>query len=234
MERPSDDRHVGNYEKLAYYYDELLQDEEALPLWLEKIEALHPEHILELASGSALITGILEEKGYDITASDISEDMKEASKNNYRGDYLLLDMTDFSLEKRFDLIFAIVDSVNYLDREGFLSFLRCSYEHLEEGGHLLFDMHSVKRLEEFEEEYIEEGIVSGVPYFWSILSDPDESILQEHFTFYEKDRMIQEDHLQYVYPIEDVRKMMEETGFTVRVYEDFIEDEKVMMIGEKV
>ena len=38
MEGSANSRAVSNYEMLARYYDELLQDEEALSLWLEYIE----------------------------------------------------------------------------------------------------------------------------------------------------------------------------------------------------
>ena len=119
---------------LAEYYDALLQDEEALSLWLDYIEKEPFSTVLELASGSGVMAGILKKKGYEITASDISEKMKEVSVKNYDGEYLLLNMTDYHLDKKYDLILCICDSINYLYEEELSSFFRCAYEHLNENG----------------------------------------------------------------------------------------------------
>ena len=82
----------------------LLQDEEALSLWLKYIEEEPFTSVLELASGSGVMAGILKRKGYDITASDISEKMKEVSAKNYDGEYLILNMTDYHLNKKYDAL----------------------------------------------------------------------------------------------------------------------------------
>ncbi|MBQ6478252.1 MAG: class I SAM-dependent methyltransferase [Erysipelotrichaceae bacterium] len=230
MERSANSRNVENYEMLAEYYDALLQDEEALSLWLRYIEEEPFLSVLELASGSGVMAGILKKKGYDITASDISPKMKEASFKNYDGEYLLLNMTNYHLNRKFDLILCICDSINYLYEEELDDFFRCAYEHLNKNGRLLFDMHHIKRLEEFKDQYIEEGYVCGIPYQWTIQSEPEEREISEHFTFYTDEGMIQENHNQNVFEIKDVVKHMDDM-FRVRYIEDFIEDEKVLIVG---
>ena len=93
-------------------------------------------------------------------------------------------------------------------------------------------MHHEKRLEEFKEQYIEEGYVSDTPYQWTIQSDEFERTINEHFTFYTKDGMIQENHAQNVFAIKNVTDKMEKY-FTVEVFEDFVEDEKILIVGYK-
>lgn len=230
MERSAESRNVGNYEMLAEYYDALLQDEEALSLWLKYIEEEPFTSVLELASGSGVMAGILKRKGYDITASDISEKMKEVSAKNYDGEYLILNMTDYHLNKKYDLVLCICDSINYLYEEELDNFFRCAYEHLNENGRLIFDMHHMNRLEEFKDQYIEEGFVCDVPYQWTIMSEPKDKEISEHFTFYTDDGMIQENHNQNVFEIETITKHMEDL-FNIRIIEDFIEDEKVLIVG---
>ena len=232
MEGSSNSRNVSNYEILAQYYDELLQDEEALSLWLNYIEKDKFESVLELASGSGVMAGILKRKGYDVTASDISAEMKEASKKNYDGPYLLLNMTDYDLGKQFDLVLCICDSINYLYEDELDKFFSCAYKHLNNGGRLIFDMHSIERLKEFSEEYIEEGYVSNVPYQWTITADEYENSIHEHFTFYTPDGMIQESHSQNVFEINMIKEKMKDL-FDVEVIDDFVEDEKVLVIGHK-
>lgn len=230
MEGSANLGNVSNYSVLAQYYDELLQDKEALKLWLAYIEEEPFHTVLELASGSGVMAGILKEKGYQITASDLSYEMKEASKKNYDGEYLLLNMTDYDLGKTYDLILCICDSINYLYEEELDSFFECACRHLSEKGRIIFDMHHPERLKEFSEEYIEEGFVSDVPYQWTIMSDPLEKIISEHFTFYTKNGMIQEHHSQNVFDPALIQEKMD-PYFKVRMIEDFVEDEKILIVG---
>ena len=233
MEGSTNNKNVGNYDTLAMYYDELLQDEEALSLWLKYIEEEKFSSVLELASGSGVMAGILKEKGYEIIASDISSSMKDVSRNNYDGEYLLLNMTNYNLDKKFDLVLCICDSINYLEPDELDSFFKCAYNHLNDGGRLIFDMHSIKRLDEFAEQYIEEGYVLDTPYQWTIMSDKEDKLINEHFTFYRKDAMIQEHHTQNVFEHDFVVNKMNDL-FNVRTIEDFVEDEKLLIIGRKI
>ena len=233
MEGSANSKNVSNYEMLAQYYDELLQDEEALSLWLEYIESEKFDSVLELASGSGVMASILKKKGYEVIASDISEEMKEASKKNYDGQYLILNMTDYHLDKKFDLILCICDSINYLYEDELDDFFRCAFEHLNDNGRLIFDMHHKDRLDEFNDLYVEEGYVSGVPYQWSISSDEYDKTINEHFTFYTDEGMIQENHVQNVFDVDMIKEKMKRY-FDINVYEDFVESEKILVVGYKL
>ena len=232
MEGSANSKNVSNYVMLAKYYDKLLQDEEALSLWLKYIKEKPFKTVLELASGSGVMAKILKNKGYEVTASDISNEMKEASKSNFDGEYLILNMTDYKLDRKYDLILCICDSINYLYTDELDNFFKCAYEHLNDNGRIIFDMHSINRLEEFREEYIEEGYVDDLPYQWSISSDEIEKCIYEHFTFYTPDGMIQEHHMQNVFDIKSLTSKMDEY-FTYEVIEDFVKDEKVLTVGYK-
>ncbi len=230
MEGSANSRNVSNYQMLAKYYDELLQDEEALSLWLKYVEEEDFHTVLELASGSGVMAGILKNKGYDVTASDISAEMKEASKVNFDGEYLLLNMTDYDLGEKYDLVLCICDSINYLYEDELDSFFQCAYRHLNQNGRLIFDMHHQKRIGEFEEQYIEEGFVRDLPYQWTIQSDDFDNTISEHFTFYTPEGMVQENHTQNVFDPAKVKEKMEKY-FKVRIIDDFVEDEKILVVG---
>ena len=233
MERSANSRNVANYDYLARYYDELLQDEESLSLWLEYIEKEQFKTVLELASGSGVMAKILKSKDYDVVASDLSCAMKESAINNYDGEYLILNMTDYHLDRKFDLILCICDSINYLLVDELDSFFNCAYEHLNDNGRLIFDCHHMERLNEFKDGYIEEGFIDGIAYQWSIQSDEFDNSIFEHFTFYTNDGMIQEHHHQSVFDIATLKDKMNKF-FDVTVIEDFVEDEKVLFIGKKI
>lgn len=232
MEGSANSKNVSNYEVLAKYYDDLLQDEEALSLWLKYIESEPFNTVLELASGSAVMSGILKNKGYDITASDISEQMKDAAKKNFDGEYLILNMIEYDLHKKYDLILCICDSINYLNEDELDSFFKCAYNHLNDNGRLIFDMHHKERLNEFKDQYIEEGYVDDVPYQWTILSDEFDNTISEHFTFYLNDVMVQEHHVQNVFDLDMIKNKMAKY-FDYQIIEDFVEDEKILVVGRK-
>ena len=227
-------KEVKEYEYLAKYYDYLLGDEEAFDFWLEYINAKDYHTVLELASGSGVLAGILNKQGKDVTDSDISKEMKEVATNNFDGEYLILNMIDFDLHKKYDLILCVCDSINYLYEEELEQMFKSVYKHLNDGGRFIFDMHNPKRLKEFDEEYIEEGqIDENVYYQWTINSDTFDRTVNEHFTFYTPEGMIQEQHTQNVFEPSVVKEKLESVGLESEVVMDFIEDEKILFIGTK-
>lgn len=227
-------KEVKEYEYLAKYYDYLLGDEEAFKFWLEYINAKDYHTVLELASGSGVLAGILKKQGKEVTASDISKEMKEVATNNFDGEYLILNMIDFDLHKKYDLILCVCDSINYLYEEELEQMFKSVYKHLNDGGRFIFDMHNPKRLKEFDEEYIEEGqIDENVYYQWTINSDTFDRTVNEHFTFYTPEGMIQEQHTQNVFEVDDVKNKLENVWLESEVVMDFIEDEKILFIGTK-
>ncbi len=227
-------KEVKEYEYLAKYYDYLLGDEEAFNFWLEYINAKDYHTVLELASGSGVLAGILKKQGKEVTASDISKEMKEVATNNFDGEYLILNMIDFDLHKKYDLILCVCDSINYLYEEELEQMFKSVYKHLNDGGRFIFDMHNPKRLKEFDEEYIEEGqIDENVYYQWTINSDTFDRTVNEHFTFYTPEGMIQEQHTQNVFEPSVVKEKLESVGLESEVVMDFIEDEKILFIGTK-
>ena len=227
-------KEVKEYEYLAKYYDYLLGDEEAFDFWLEYINAKDYHTVLELASGSGVLAGILKKQGKDVTASDISKEMKEVATNNFDGEYLILNMIDFDLHKKYDLILCVCDSINYLYEEELEQMFKSVYKHLNDGGRFIFDMHNPKRLKEFDEEYIEEGqIDENVYYQWTINSDTFDRTVNEHFTFYTPEGMIQEQHTQNVFEPSVVKEKLESVGLESEVVMDFIKDEKILFIGTK-
>ena len=234
MGRSQDHEYLAPYTLLARYYDALLSYEDGYEVWIKALKKYTKgKKVLDLASGSALFSKAMEEEGYEVVASDLSKEMKEAAKANFKGEYQIMDMSAFFLDRSFDIVTAVCDSVNYLDEKAFRSFLKCSYQVLEKGGYIFFDMHDLARLKEFKEPYIEEGHILDADYIWTIEADETIGELYEHFSFYIKGKEYMEDHRQFVYPVARVLRLMQEAGFKARSIDDFILNEKVLMIGVK-
>ena len=232
MER-FDSKTLKAYDYLAYYYDLLLSDDESLKLWLKEIENEKFHSVLELASGTGTMARILKEKGYDVIASDISESMKEASKANFDGEYKIINMINFQIDRKFDLVLCICDSINYLNVDELESFFKCCARHLNENGRLIFDMHHEARLKEFEDEYIEEGSLDGLNYQWTINSDAYASTINEHFAFYTDEGLIQEMHTQNVFKPDMIKSKMSNYFKDIEIQDKFVPNEKILVIGRK-
>ena len=72
------------YNSLAFYYDELVKDDQATIQWVNWIEeVLEPSEILDCACGSGEIDGQLKKLGYKVSALDLSQEMIQvAQKKN--------------------------------------------------------------------------------------------------------------------------------------------------------
>ena len=211
------------YDVLARYYDALVGDEQATESWSRFIEQHVPgKELLELACGSGEITIALAKQGYHIDASDLSEAMIEEALRKGQNDihFFVMDMNTFTVEKQYDGILCLCDSINYLVEESQIQALfKQVYKHLRQDGVWLFDTHSMDRLEEFQDEFYEEGIVEGKQYAWSILAD--DPYLYHNFIFYDEDANAQmEQHIQRVYDPKALNRYLE-PYFNVEIYTDF-------------
>ncbi|MBR5291238.1 MAG: class I SAM-dependent methyltransferase [Erysipelotrichaceae bacterium] len=184
------------YHDLAEYYDDLVKDEEATLRWADLTEDVLNRpgcSILELACGSAEISCELARRGYKLMATDLSEDMLNKAKAKNGAETLRFMPLDMT---SFDL---------------------------NEKGVLIFDMHTPDRLEEFSEEFIEEGLIDDVPYQWTIMTHDDQ--IHHHFAFWKDGLMLQEFHVQRVFNLNDILSMLHAEGFETEVLVDFDQDQ---------
>lgn len=216
------------YNTLAHYYDALVKDEEASRQWVSWIESeLKPSECLELACGSGEITEMLAQKGYIMTALDLSAEMvKQAKSKNHEHSitFLCQDMRHLDNLGRFTAIFCLCDSFNYiLSHQEVDAFFKEVHDHLKENGFFFFDTHSLDRLDEFKEEYNETGAFEdGCQYQWSIMSEDD--FVYQDFAFYMNNEVIQEHHIQRVYDPDWLQTCLSQYFDLVKVSTDFDQD----------
>ena len=95
------------------------------------------------------------------------------------------------------------------------SFFKEAHQHLNPKGCLLFDVHQELRIEEFQDEFIEEDFVLGVPYQWTIQTI-DTNKIQHQLVFYE-DILKKHVFTQTIFSLQDILKTLEELNFHVDV-----------------
>src|SRR3954469_2661948 len=138
------------YDTLAPAYD-LLTAGYAHDRWLSVLEAVAREHglsgprLLDVACGTGKSFLPMLERGYAVTACDISPEMaaRAAAKAAGRADVHVADMRALPRFGRFDLITCLDDALNHLlEPEEVVAALAGMRENLDDDGVLVFDVNT--------------------------------------------------------------------------------------------
>ena len=147
---------MDQYTVLAQYYDQLTTDVQ-YEAWANYIQKhfdrqKHPVHsIVELACGTGSLAKLLAQRGYAVTAVDISPDMLSVAAEKCEGLnvlFLCQDMAKLTLLEPADAVVCCLDSVNYVTRPAQLQkAFRRVWQALCPGGIFLFDAKAPQALE---------------------------------------------------------------------------------------
>jgi SAM-dependent methyltransferase len=139
------------YGSFARFYDRFTEDY-AYDHWMGGVDAwardggLTGHDLLDVACGTGKSFEPMLDRGYAVTACDISPDMvAEAHRKHGRhADIFVADMRRLPWEERFDLVTCMDDAVNYLlDEDDLLAALDSMHRALRPGGMVVFDTNSL-------------------------------------------------------------------------------------------
>lgn len=211
---------------MRYYprvYDALFSDPEGMSQYhrfLVELGVSGP--LLDCACGSGDLLLLLQEKlasdGLDIDEVMLSQ----AAQKGVKGELFQRDFTlPWDIDKQYQTVLCLGDSLNYLSSlDQIRAFFNEVMKHLGSDGRFVFDMHSKDRLDEFEEEYLEEAVVDDLALTWSVNTVQNQ--LVHRFYFYDgKDYPSIEEVVQTVFASEEIEALLEEVGFKFRVVTDF-------------
>ena len=201
----------------VYFWDSLADEEgakERASYVLKRIREYNKKarKILELGVGNGQVLVKFPRK-YDIYGLDIEESYVKVCKNKIqRGKFLVASMHTFKTEERFDVIFSVFDSINFLDTfTQWKSTFRTVHNHLNRNGLFIFDMYTPKVLKafrgkpatakEFEKGYVfDKAIVEGNMLTWDFkifekIADDTYQINEYEFT-------------EKIYPVSKVKPIL--------------------------
>jgi SAM-dependent methyltransferase len=168
------------YEAIAPVYDAFTSYND-YDLWLgnlmPKLEAhgLKGNRLLDVACGTGLSFIPMLEKGWEVTACDLSPAMVQLAKKKVgRGARVsVADMRALPVFGEFDLVWCLDDAVNYLgDATDLRTALVGMRRNLAPGGLLIFDLNTIEVFRTFfAEEVIEER--DGYRFTWRGISSPE-------------------------------------------------------------
>jgi SAM-dependent methyltransferase len=218
---------VAAYEPLAPYYDRFTH-ESAYESVLTQIEAwaraqgLRGRRLLDVGCGTGNSFQPLLERGYRVTACDISPAMvAEARRKAPKAEVVVADMRELPWRADFDLVTCVDDAVNYLLTEDDLDAAMASMAAaLDPDGILLFDTTSLLTYRtEFAEEFeVETG---GMRFSWRGEACPkvgSGEIVSMTLTAETPDGPRGSRHVQRHWPVERLRLACERAGFSQVVF----------------
>lgn len=236
------------YKEFAEIYDELMNDFD-YKKWFEYMEEIFkeyqvkPKKVLEMACGTGNLSEYFAMNNYDLTAFDLSEEMLAiAYKKMYRNKNVKLlnqNMVDFNLNKKFDSIICICDSINYILSERDLEATFDNvYRHLEDGGLFIFDINSFYKLKEVIGNNIFVENREDIFYVWENEYEEEEEICSFYLTFFNKVddlyERFEEEHHERAYRTGEIVALLNKVGFKDINYYDAFTFERVEENTERI
>lgn len=214
----------------ARVYDVVMRDVN-YPAWsahiLNLCEAydLPCETVLHLACGTGSLDGLLAGHGLRITGVDQSEAMIEEARDKariggYRVEYLVAPMQSVSLDRQFDLVLCLYDSLNYITApEQVQEAFRCAFEHTRPGGAYIFDVTTEHNIIHNFANYTFAEDFPDFAYIWENDYVLKSKTCRSRLTIFLREgdagqyRKYVEDHVQCIYPTRTLQSWLKEAGF---------------------
>lgn len=228
-----------SYEQFAYLYDRLMSD---VPYdkWVQLIQKAASDYkvkganLLDLACGTGELSIRLSRAGFQVTGIDLSEDMLSVAqaKTMEAGEavfYIEQDMSQLEGLPIYDLICICCDSINYLQTdEVVINTFKSVYEHLDENGLFIFDVHSFYKLNHLFINQTYAVNDEDISLIWQCYEGDYPNSVEHDLSFFQLDdktdmyRRYDELHFQRTYSVEQYSEWIEQSGFTVlKVEADF-------------
>jgi len=221
---------MSSYDALAASYDGLMADGSYRKrvAWLEKLfkkSRIPVKSVLDLACGTGTVACLLAERGYDVIATDASEEMltqaagKAAVLEENAPLFLLQSMPKLRLAEPVDAVVSTMDSLNYLTREKDIrETFRRVYRWLKSGGQFIFDVNTSYKLRRMDRQMYMDETEDSFCVWRTFFSEKTQCCTYQVDLFqlnedgaWERDF---EEHRERAWTEEQLRAFLTEAGFT--------------------
>ena len=218
------------YKEFANIYDELIYEDIDYDEISEKIISLSNENniefedYLDLACGTGNVGVRVGKYFKNMYAVDLSNDMlniafEKFKQNKIKAKVICQDMSELSLNHKFNLITSVLDSTNYItEEEDLFNYFKRVYDHLKDDGLFIFDINLYYKLSEIMGNNIYTYSSEDVFYTWE--NTFEDNILNMFLTFFVKNEnnlyeRFEEEHFEKAYQEKDIEDILNEIGFNI-------------------
>ena len=219
-----------SFKDYAEYYDLIYKDkdyEKEVDFIEDIFGESKPKKILEVGCGTGNYTKILVDRGYEVTAVDLSEDMLKIASEKCDCKYKFIkgDISDITLNEKFDTCIAMFAVMGYLTENAeIIKALNNIYKHLKPNGIFVFDVWNglavmrllpEQRLKEVENDEIRiiRFATPNLRAFEHICEVNYKLIIQNKMD--NKLKKINEEHVMRFYFPQELKYYLENAGFEV-------------------
>jgi len=226
---------MNAYHELALSYDRLTNDVDYAAVvdfyWdiLNK-EGLTPRTAVDLACGTGSVALLLAQKGLQVTAIDLSEEMLCVASQKAQGlenppCFVCQPLQRLRLPRGVDLAVCALDSLDYItDPDDCAEAIRRVYKVLNPGGCFIFDVNTPEKLRAMDGQvFLDED--DNVYCVWRGAFDTETNICSYGMDLFQRQGAFWsrsfEEHQEYAYSAEQLVEFLKDAGFTgIRVYGD--------------
>ncbi len=219
------------YSSIASAYDYMLRHVD-YSRWYDYIkEIMHiycnePEDILELGCGTGKFGAKFSADDYKILGVDISLPMLMVAKTRAFRNFKIAccDIRNFYFKKKFDFIFCVHDTLNYLlNIDDIRQVLQSTRVVMHKNSIFMFDLTTEYNIERFFENRTTFYKTGSLHIEWSNSYDRDSKIITSMFKTSKPDGTVEyETHKQKIYSEEEIKKLLSEEGFNLlATYSDY-------------
>ena len=236
------------YEDFALVYDRFM-DETPYEEWCQfvvgrlKQDQITDGILLDLGCGTGSMTELLAKQGYDMIGVDLSDSMldiaiEKRAQSGHNILYLQQDMREFELYGTVRAVICLCDSLNYLlEEDDLLTTFKLVNNYLDPNGLFIFDFNTVYKYETVIGDATIAENRDNCSFIWENFYDSEDQINEYDLTiFVEEDqkeglyRRFTETHYQRGYRLDQIRRLLEESGL---VFVEALDADTMQEVTEK-
>lgn len=223
------------YHALASSYDRLTNDVDYRSVVdfyfaILKQEGLMPRTALDLACGTGSVALLLAQRGLQVTAVDMSEEMlcqasQKAQSLDIPVTFVCQSLQELRVPRGVDLAVCALDSLDYITQpEACREAISRVYKALNPGGCFIFDVNTPEKLRAMDGQvFLDED--EDVYCVWRGEFDEQTNICSYGMDLFQRRGQVWErsfeEHREYAYSTEQLTQYLRQAGFTgIRVYGD--------------
>jgi SAM-dependent methyltransferase len=219
------------YSSLAMAYDRIVEHVD-YQQWYQHIRSImtryveNPELVLELGCGTGRFGAKFSADGYRIFGLDRSVDMLRVARARTFKNFRVFcgDMTAFAVSGKFDFIFSVHDTMNYLlHKNDVRKAFRCARGAMHEGSIFMFDITTEYNIANNFENVTNTYDISGCTVEWGNSFDRRRRLVRSTLRFHGADGSVEEEnHYQRIYSVEEISALLEKEKFELLgVFSDY-------------